>query len=89
MNELLGGFALLAACAVFFVGGGTLLGALDSMDILAPRTIGLLGLIGVGILGMAIPIAILLVLGGFGRLVWIPMPKQETTDRNRSKGRDA
>ncbi len=89
MKELLGGLALLVACAIFFLGGGTLLGVLDSTDSLAPRTIGLLGVIGVGMLGWAILIGVVLVLVGFVRLVWIPMPKQVTREDNGGKGGDA
>ncbi len=89
MKELLGGLALLVACALLYLGGLNLFSVLDSMDVLAPKTIGLLAVIGVGIFGLAVPSAVVLMLVGFARLVWIPMPKQECADQNGSNGPDA
>lgn len=89
MKVLLGGLALLALCAVVYLVGGMLLGMLLQLKTVSPPIVGLLGLFGVSLLLPVSGIAVILIIAGFVKLVWIPMPKQETPDGNGRKGGDA
>jgi hypothetical protein len=86
---LLGGFALLALCAVLYLEGGMLIGMLLQSETVSPPIVGLLGLFGVSLLLPLTGIAVILMIAGFVKLVWIPMPKQKTPDGNGRKGGDA
>ncbi len=89
MKLLLSGLALLALCAVLYVVGGGLLGMLLQSETVSPPIVGLLGLFGASLLLPLTGIAVILMIAGFVKLVWIPMPKQETGDGNGRKGGDA
>jgi hypothetical protein len=89
VKELLGGLALLAACALFFLEGGALLGVLNSSDSLAPRLIGALGLLGVGLIMLVLPIAAILILAGIGKIVRIPAPPKEAKPGSKQADGDA
>jgi hypothetical protein len=89
LKLLLSGFALLALCAVLYLEGGMLFGMLLQSEAVSPPIVGLLGLFGVILLLLLSGIAVILIMAGFVKLVWIPMPKEKTPDGNGRKGGDA